>query len=107
MKYNETKIAEDLANIKIEQLGKGCFIEKVPNEEDKLAAVKALNKCGEILKSGEYDLVVLDEVTIAIYFKLFSTEELIKILKNRKSKVEVVITGRYAPTILRNSRSSY
>lgn len=98
MKYNETEIQEDLANIKIEQLGKGCFIENSPNEEDKVAAVKALNKCGEILKSGEYDLVVLDEITIAIYFKLFSTEELIKILKNRNSKVEVVITGRYAPT---------
>ena len=97
MKYNETKIQEDLTNIKIEQLGKGCFIEKSPNKEDKAAALEALNKCGEILKSGEYDLVVLDEITIAIYFKLFSADHFIEILKNRNSEVEVVITGRYAP----------
>lgn len=97
MKYNETKIQDELADIRIEQLGKGCFIENSPKEEDKEAALKALTKCGEILKSGEYDLVILDEITIAIYFKLFSTEELIKILRNRDDKVEVVITGRYAP----------
>ena len=49
------------------------------------------------MESGEFDVVILDEITIALYFKLFSSEDVIKILQNRNPKVEVVLTGRYAP----------
>jgi len=50
-----------------------------------------------VLKSGEYDLVVLDEVNVAIHFGLIETEQVLKVLKNRTPGVEVVLTGRYAP----------
>ena len=44
-----------------------------------------------------YDIVVMDELSIALYYKLFSVEEVIDIIKNRKENIEVIITGRYAP----------
>lgn len=97
MKYHEVNIEKDLTDIKIEQFGTGCFISRKPNKEDIEAAKDALKKCGNILKEGIYDLVILDEINIALYFKFFSVEDVIRILDNRAENVEVVLTGRYAP----------
>ncbi|MBE9488514.1 MAG: cob(I)yrinic acid a,c-diamide adenosyltransferase [Bacteroidetes bacterium] len=97
MKYNETKITEKFNNIQIEQLGIGCFINKPPTKEDAIIAKKGLEKCEKIMSSGEYDMVILDELTIAIYYSLINIEEVIEALSKRNSKCEVIITGRYAP----------
>ncbi|MCW8000039.1 cob(I)yrinic acid a,c-diamide adenosyltransferase, partial [Clostridium sp. cpc1] len=74
-----------------------CFIYNDPTEEDIEAAKKGLEICKKVLESGKYDLVVLDELNIALYYKLFSIEEAIEIIENRDDSVEVIITGRYAP----------
>lgn len=97
MAYNESKLALYFDKLKMEQLGIGCFIERDPTEEDIKVAQKALIHCGEILKSGNYDLVILDEITIALYYKLINIEEVLSILKNKSIKTEVILTGRYAP----------
>lgn len=97
MKYNETKIVDLFPKLTIEQLGRGCFITKAPEQKDIDLALVGLRKCEEILKSGKYDVVILDEITIAIYFKLFTTEEVIACLNKKFSGTEVIITGRYAP----------
>lgn len=96
MKYSEVKISEYLPNIVIEQYGKDCFIEKAPTDDDVERANCGLDKIREVLTSDTYDMVILDEVTIALYFKLFSVEELISVLKERKDNIEVILTGRYA-----------
>lgn len=97
MKYNETKIEGYIENIKIKQFGHGCFINSLPKQEDIDVANNGLKECEEILKSNEFNLVILDELTIALYFKLLDIDEVIKIIKQRNKDVEVVITGRYAP----------
>lgn len=97
MKYHEVYMEEDLPNIKIEQYGKDCFIENEPTEEDLKRAEKGLEKISKIMSEGYYDLVVLDELTIALYFKLFSLEDVIVAIENKHPQVELVITGRYAP----------
>lgn len=97
MKYNETKIENYLHNIVIKQLGTGCYINREPSLEDIKANNDGLEECKEILLNGEYDLVILDEINIALYFKLFSIQDVIEILKNKKYETEVVLTGRYAP----------
>lgn len=97
MKYNETKIENYLNNIEIKQLGRGCFIYEEPEEADKILAKKGLDECGKLLSSGEYDLIILDEINIALYYKLFEVSDVIKVLENKSYKTEVVLTGRYAP----------
>jgi cob(I)alamin adenosyltransferase len=47
--------------------------------------------------SGEYDLIILDEAIVAIYFKLIRTEELIEFIKIKPENVELILTGRYCP----------
>jgi cob(I)alamin adenosyltransferase len=50
--------------------------------------------------SGEYDLIVLDEVNVAIWFGVLTTEEILAFLDQRPHDVEVVLTGRRAPQAL-------
>lgn len=97
MDYSELKVVEYLPGFEIQQFGRDCFIYNEPKEEDILAAREGLNICKEIIKNKDYDLVVLDELNIALYYKLFPVEEVIEMLENRADKVEIVITGRYAP----------
>ena len=96
MKYSELKSQEMLENFKIQQFGRDCFIYKDPTQEDIDIARLGLKTCEEILIKGQYDIVVLDELNIAIYYKLFSVDQVIEILKKRAPHVEVIITGRYA-----------
>lgn len=96
MEYSELKIQEYLPNLKIQQFGIDCFIYNDPTERDIQFARAGLQVCKDILAKGEYDVVVLDELTIAIYYKLFTEEEAIEIIKNRAPHVEVIVTGRYA-----------
>jgi len=96
MAYSETQITDKFPSIKIEQLGLGCFIESLPTEADFKAATKALDQCSEYMKNGQYDLVILDEINIAVSLKLLKVEDVLERLKERKKNVEVVLTGRYA-----------
>ena len=100
MAYNETKIANDYENLTIEQLGKGCFIERKPTDEDKKSGREALEKCYRLYKSNAYDLIILDELCIALYFKLFNSQEVIDYFFNHEYNAEIVITGRYCPEAL-------
>lgn len=96
MKYSELLIEDKFDNITIERFGKDCFIYKDPEQEDIERANRGLKRIEEVLLSNKYDVVVLDEVTIAIYFRLFSSEDLIKIINKRNPSTEVILTGRYA-----------
>ncbi len=99
-RYAECGIAGDRADIAIEQFGRDCFINKAPAPVDVDLARAGLARMAEILKCGRYSLVIFDEVTIALYYKLFSVAELIDVLATRADCVEIVLTGRYAPAEL-------
>jgi len=96
--YSEIEaIKKFVPNITIKQYGRGCFIVNEPTKEDIDAAMDGLKEVAKIINSGKYDLIVLDEVTIALYYKLFSFEELKDFLIEKPEKLEIIITGRYAP----------
>ncbi len=97
MHYGELDILPSIESITLKQYGRGCFIYSKPAKEDYEAALNGLVEIERVLHSGEYDVVVLDEANIALYYGLFSCEELKRVLINRADHVEVVITGRYAP----------
>lgn len=97
MKYNEVTLEQHYSGIRIKQYGLRCFLNCMPEERDILAAEKGWEACCRILCSGEYDLVVLDELTIALYYKLLSLPVILAGLAARDPATEVVITGRYAP----------
>lgn len=100
MKYNETKLTEQFQTLCVEQLGRGCYIHRKPEKEDICMAQEALAHCAEILRSGDYDVVILDELNIALHFGLVQLDDVLTALRERNPNVEVVVTGRYAPEAL-------
>lgn len=96
MDTSELRIPGMIEGFTIKQYGRDCFIKGSPGKEDILFAQKGLQEMSCILKDGEYDLVVLDEINMAIYYGLFKAEEIIAVLKTRHPGIEVVLTGRNA-----------
>jgi cob(I)alamin adenosyltransferase len=95
-KYSELKSLKDIENIEVEQFGQNYFIKGKPTKEDINSAKKGFEKIKKILKSGKYEVVILDEANIATFYNLFSTKDLIQVIDNRAKNVEVIITGRMA-----------
>ena len=85
--------------ITIEQYGKKDFIhvKNPPEQEDVRMAQEGLEKAGQVMLKGNYNIVVFDEIITAHYFHLVSLDDMLNIVKNKPDGVEVVLTGRYAP----------
>lgn len=97
MKYSELDILEKLSDsITIRQYGRDCFIFKKPEEEDIRAAREGLKEVKEVMCSGKYDVIVLDEANIATYYNLFSVDDLLDFIRSKPEDIELVITGRMA-----------
>ncbi|MFA5099861.1 MAG: cob(I)yrinic acid a,c-diamide adenosyltransferase [Candidatus Omnitrophota bacterium] len=101
--YSELLCLKKLKNITVDQCGRGCFIKKEPSRMDIELAQKGLNKAAGIIKSKKFDLVILDEINCAIEVKLVRTSDVLNIIKNTPSTVELVLTGRNAPRALINA----
>lgn len=95
--YNEIRaIRKYLPDIKIVQYGLGCFIIDTPGETDFKVAQEGIAEVKKVISSGKYDLIILDEIFIALFYKLIDNLEIIDIIKNKPFETELVLTGRYA-----------
>ena len=85
---------EDLA-----KYGGGCvvFEEGNPPEEYVKMIHEGFQEAKEMLLSGDYDMVVLDEINCAMFFGLIGTDEVLDLIKNKPARTELVLTGRCAP----------
>jgi len=97
MHYSEQDALKHFPQIKLIQYGLDCFIVNEPAQADIDAARKGLNEVSEIISTQKYDMVILDEVCIALYYHLFDIQEVLALLKNKPKEMEIVLTGRYAP----------
>jgi cob(I)alamin adenosyltransferase len=91
--YGEVRAAQMVAPfITIEQYGKNGLIHVKPSPEKKdiNAAQGGLARASERLLSGDYDIVVLDEIFIKV-------EDILALMADKPFGVELVLTGRYAP----------
>ena len=100
--YSELNVLKKIKNIKIEQFGRGCFIKSEPKKKDIALARSGLERVRKIISIGIYDMVILDEINVALRLKLLKLEDVISLIKNTSQKTELVLTGRYAhPKILK------
>jgi len=85
--------------VTIEQFGRKKFIKVTENfeEEDYRLAAEGLKKCLKAMLGGEYQIVILDEINVALNLGLIKEEEIQKFLDQKPEGVEIVLTGRYAP----------
>lgn len=84
--------------LEVRRFGTERFIDpRHPREED-LAVLRAgLEEAKRALASGDYRLVVLDEINVVAHMGLIGEDEVLKTVRSRAEGVEVVLTGRYAP----------
>lgn len=97
--YGEIKAAEKyLPNLIIVQSGLETFVSKEnPSQADIDMARSGLETVKKVITEGHYDLVIMDEVNIAMDFNLVPVEEILEIIHNKPPHVELILTGRYVP----------
>lgn len=98
--YSEIKALKKVKNITVEQFGRGCFIKRGPSREDIASAQRGLRRAEKRMCQGCYDMVVLDEINIAVKLKLLDRDEVVSFLKRAPRHIELVLTGRNADKAL-------
>jgi len=103
--YGELISVEKLPNITLRQFGRPDFVNKGnPDPEDVEQAHQALDHARQILTSGDYDVVVLDEINVALDYNLIELGEVLTLIESKPEKVELVLTGRGAhPEIVKRA----
>ncbi len=82
----------------LRHFGRGALVNlRAPAPEDLALVREAWDLARQVLKAGDHDLVILDEINLALAFNLISLEEGLEALRLRPPWVEVVLTGRQAP----------
>lgn len=85
----------------IEHFGAQGWVHKGENiEEHVQEARKAFMRAQEIIISGEWDIVILDEILNALWFDLIPESEVLRLLSKKPPHVELVLTGRNASQAL-------
>ncbi len=95
--YGEHVSAEHFDNFTIMPMGLDHMVHKIPKEEDIQIAKDTLAKAKEEIYSNKYDLVILDEINVAMSWGLLDPKDVIEMLKGRPKNIEIVLTGRGAP----------
>jgi len=95
--YGEQKTLSQLPNVTFVRFGSQTFVD--PNnvtKVDKEEAKKALNAARKAILSNNYAIVILDEINVAAAWKLIDIDEVIKLIREKPKKVELILTGRGA-----------
>lgn len=98
-KYGEFKAAKKyLPDLTIRLAGLDSFVMRDnPAAVDIELAQKGLKSARQAIKSGKYNMIILDEINVALDFKLVDLNEVIELIKNKPADLDLILTGRYAP----------
>jgi cob(I)alamin adenosyltransferase len=83
--------------VEIIPLGDGFTWTSKDIEQDRARAQECWRQCRERIESGEYDIVIMDEMTYCFSFGWLELDEVLEVLRNRAPDMHVIITGRDAP----------
>ncbi len=96
--FSEIKALKKLGEqVTIRQYGSGRFTKGKPSEKEVEMARAGLSETMQDMVDGKYDLIVLDEINVAVHFGLIPLEGVISLLEKRPQDVELVLTGKWAP----------
>ena len=101
-KTGERRFFEERDLVTWHTMGEGFTWDTQDRERDIAAANAAFDKARALMASGEYDLVVLDEINIALRYEYLTVDQVVDGLNERSDKTSVFLTGRDAPQALRD-----
>jgi len=95
--YGELEAARRVGtNLTIEQVGREAFVSRRPTTEDRRLAAEAFARAKQLVTSGDYDLVVLDELNCVVDYGLVPLAEVKELIRAKAPHTELVMTGRNA-----------
>ncbi len=96
--YGEIETAARcMPGLDIEQFGLETFVSKEnPTREDIQKAQEGIARAMQVVSGGGYDVIILDEINVALDYNLITLEQVMKLIESRPPHVELVFTGRYA-----------
>jgi len=99
IEYGELEMSKRLApQFTLKQMGRETFVDKKnPDPKDIEMAVDALKLARKIVDENSTDILILDEINVALDFKLIPLDEVLGILDRKPETMELILTGRYAP----------
>jgi cob(I)alamin adenosyltransferase len=96
--YGELTALRDNPFITIEQYGDiECIHRDQVTQKHKDQAEQGLIKARDAMLSGRYDMVILDEINVTVWFGLLTVKQVLDLLDQRPQSVEIILTGRNAP----------
>ncbi len=96
--YGELASLKLIPQIDIEQFGdEGCIQKQDVTLLHKEHALKGLKKIMHVMESGEYEVIIMDEICVAIWFEIISLEDVLSVLNKKRDQTELILTGRKAP----------
>lgn len=99
MEYHEIEVLKSLSPlITFRNYGRGCFFQRGIEPDDHVAAKAGYDDLMSMMRQlPGFDMIVTDELTIALYHRLLSMEQVIGLVRAKQERTELIITGRYAP----------
>ncbi len=95
--YSEIDTIEKISNFSISQHGRDEFVNKdKPEKIDIDLAQEGFSYSKEIISKKKFDMVILDEINVAIDYNLIDINNVIKLLEKKPNNIEIILTGRYA-----------
>lgn len=96
--YGEVRALALIPKFTLEQYGPPHFIKAgAISDEDRKIVRRGLQRAGGVLASGDYDLVILDEINVVLDLGMANLEDIVSMLKKKAPHSEVILTGRGAP----------
>ena len=99
--YGEIKALRKIGNIKVSQCGNGPFIVGKPGINDIRCAKEGFESAKKNIFTGKFDLVILDEINVAMKLGLIRTRQVLEIINKKPKHVELILTGRNCPAAVR------
>jgi cob(I)alamin adenosyltransferase len=97
-KYGEFNAAQNyLPNLTVHLVGLDSFVMRDnPAPVDIEMAKEGFALAKQVITSGEYDMVILDEINVAVDFKLVALPDIIELISHKPPQLDLILTGRYA-----------
>ncbi len=92
----ELRALKDIPNITLHRCGTERFITENPAREIIEKTREGFAEVRREILTGQYDMVILDEINIAVHFKMISAEEVLTLIDDKPAHTELILTGRKA-----------
>lgn len=97
MHYSELDAVSQFEDrITVRQYGSDSFVQHTPAQNDIDCARQGFDEVAAVVRAGKHEVVILDEVNIAVHMGLLPLESVISLMDAKPAHVELILTGRNA-----------